>query len=158
MNYLQKYYPRFDCDESGNVYKDGKLIKPFKSNKHLQVLLFDKNNKRRVAGVHTVVAMKYLPFFEGCNIHHKDENPHNNCVNNLEIYTRSDHSKLHAKNGIATYNLNNANNRVLWNKGKKMDEEFSRKCREGIKRKRDPNRFNKIHPFVYDPFVYIDKG
>lgn len=155
MNYLQKNYPRFDCDKEGNVYKDGKPLKPFKSNKHLQVLLFDTNNKRRVAGVHTVVAMKYLPFFEGCVVHHRDENPHNNCLDNLEVYTRQDHTRLHGDQ--CRKNIIYANKKGAWNKGKKMDEEFSRRCREGIKRHRDPDRFNKKHPFVYDPFVYLEK-
>lgn len=155
MNYLQKNYPEYDCDEFGNVYKNGKVIKPFKSYKYLQVLLFDTNHKRRVAGVHTVVAMKYLPFFEGCIVHHKDENTHNNCVDNLEIYTRSDHTKLHLNEG--TVKLNNTKGQIPWNKGKKMDAEFSKKCREGIMRKRDPYKSLKKNPFVYDPFVYIDK-
>ena len=33
-------FPNYDVDENGTVYKNGNPIKPFKSNKYLQVLLF----------------------------------------------------------------------------------------------------------------------
>ena len=49
-NFAEKY-PNYDVDENGIVYKNGEKIKPFKSNKYLQVLLFDLNHKRKVCGV-----------------------------------------------------------------------------------------------------------
>ena len=97
MNYLEVNYPNYDCDEKGNVFKNNVLVKPFKSNKYLQICLFDVNNKKRVVGVHTIIAMKYLDFYEGCVVHHKDENTHNNNLENLEVISRSSHARLHAK-------------------------------------------------------------
>ena len=117
MSYLSEHFPRFDCDEFGNVLKDSKPAKIFKSNKYLQVLLFDDNGKRKVCGVHSVVAMKYLNYYDGCIVHHIDENTHNNRLSNLEIMTKSKHCSLHiTENGrCKTMNLG----KTPWNKGKK---------------------------------------
>lgn len=134
MNYLQEYFPRYDCDEFGNVFKDGKPAKVFKSNKYLQVLLFDTNNNRRVCGVHTVVAMKYLDYFDGCIVHHKDNNQHNNSVSNLVVMSRTEHASLHGylNIGFKTMNLG----KPAWNRGLKMSEEFCKHCSEGAKRRK----------------------
>lgn len=63
---FNEMYPDYDVDEQGNVYNHGELMKPFKSNKYLQVVLHDVNHRGKVMGVHTVVAMKYLDYFPGC--------------------------------------------------------------------------------------------
>lgn len=46
MNYLYEHYPEYDCDENGTIYKNGNPITPFKSNKYLQVCLFDADHKK----------------------------------------------------------------------------------------------------------------
>ena len=75
--------------------KTNKPIKIFKSNKYLQCCIHDENGNH-VMGVHSVVAQKYSPdWFEGCNVHHKDHNPQNNRVDNLECLNPSEHVKLH---------------------------------------------------------------
>lgn len=125
-NYLQKNYPEYDCDEDGNVFKDGKRITPFRSNKYLQVCLFDGFGKKRVVGVHTVVAMKYLNYFEGCTIHHINENAHDNSVSNLQVMSRSDHSRTHGLKNETFKRMNRG--KTPWNKGMKMSDEFRRKC------------------------------
>ena len=133
MNYLQEHYPNYDCDIYGNVFKDGKPAKVFKSNKYKQVLLFDKEHKRRVCGVHTVIAMKYLNYYEGCAIHHKDEDTTNNCVDNLIILSRSEHSSLHSRHNEKFKTF--WKGKPAWNRGMKMSEEFCRHCKESaIKR------------------------
>ena len=38
----------------------------------------------------------YGPIPDGCNIHHKDGNPLNNCIMNLQLLTKSQHHKLHS--------------------------------------------------------------
>ena len=128
---FQEMFPNYDVSENGTVFKNGIEMIPFKSNKYLQVVLFDKNGKKRVCGVHTVVAMKYLDYSEGCIVHHIDENTHNNSVNNLCVITKSEHSKLHYKT--------NKNFRQSvhggWNRGLKMSEEFCRKASEAAKKR-----------------------
>lgn len=161
MNFLINY-PNYDVDEYGNVYKNGQIMKPFKSNKYLQVLIFDKNHNRRICGVHTLVATKYLDdYYEGCVVHHKNHNTHDNSVQNLEILSRSLHSKLHSENSmnLANYIKNNG----PWNKGKKMDEvmkkRLSEKRKELIKNKEitfngnqfiNENGIKLIKPLIFD--------
>ena len=64
-------FPRYDVKTDGTIYKDGKLLRPFKSNQYQQVVLIDKDGNNHVLGVHTVVAMQYLNYFKGCVVHHK---------------------------------------------------------------------------------------
>jgi hypothetical protein len=96
MSYLSENYPNYDVDEFGNIYKNGNIITPYNTRgDYLQVYLYDKNHKGKLFGVYVVVAMKYLDYYEGCIIHHKDENKMNNHVSNLEVISRSDHSRQH---------------------------------------------------------------
>lgn len=137
-NYLEDNFPGYDCDENGTVYKNGVPIKPFNSNGYQQVLLFDQDHNRRVTGVHVVVTMKYLDYFPGCNVHHKDENKHHNYRDNLTVMTKSDHCKLHAKDNmrLATY----VKVHGPANKGKKMSKEFCEKCSISAKKRRERER------------------
>ena len=132
MNFNEEF-PNYDVDENGNVYKNNVLITPFKSNKYLQVLLFDLNGDRRVCGVHTLVAMKYIDGYEkGCVVHHKDGDTHNNKLENLEILSRSEHSKLH----VDTYFLANyTKEHGSWNKGLKMNDEYREICRNSARKR-----------------------
>lgn len=138
-NYLHNNFPNYDCDVCGNVFKNGELIKPFKSNKYLQVCIYDNDNKKHTVGVHTVIAMKYFDdYYPGCVVHHKDDNKHNNHAYNLEVKTRSKHSSDHMKGNyrLAEYTKEHG----PWNKGKKMSDEFCKKCSESaIKRHKREN-------------------
>lgn len=127
-------FPDYDVTEKGIVYKNGTEMKPFKSNKYLQVSLYDVNHKKYVCGVHTVVAMKYLEDYEdGCVVHHKDGDHHNNNVNNLQVLSRSEHSRMHCtesdRKRIADYIKSHGPS----NKGKKMSAEFCKKCSDSAK-------------------------
>lgn len=133
MNYLKENFPNYDCDESGNVFKNGRQIEPFKSNKYLQIYLRDKNNKKRICGVHTLVAMKYLDFYEGCVVHHKDRNTHNNCLDNLEVQSKTHHTSIHARENEKF--CKSRKGKIAWNKGMKMSEEFCKKCSESAKKR-----------------------
>ena len=131
---FKEMFPNYDVDQNGNVYKGGSIMQPFKSNKYLQVVMYDKDNNKNVFGVHTVVAMKYLDnFHKGCVVHHKDKNTHNNKVENLEVLERGEHSKLHNKdnNFLADY----VKTHGTWNKGKKMNEEYRDICRKSAKKR-----------------------
>lgn len=133
-NYFNLNFPDYDVDVNGNVYKNENLITPFKSNKYLQVVMYDKDNNKNVFGVHTVVAMKYLDdYYKGCVIHHIDGDTHNNKLDNLEVLSRSEHSKLHITNPdfLANYVRENGS----WNKGKKMDEEYRNICKKSAKKR-----------------------
>lgn len=146
-NYLEDNFPWYDCDENGTVYKNGVPIKPFNSNGYQQVLLFDQDHNRRVTGVHVVVAMKYLDYFPGCNVHHKDENKHNNCVNNLQVMTSKEHARLHISmyNPLAEY----ARTHPPVNKGKKMSKEFCEKCSISAKKRVERQRREKANATMF---------
>ena len=133
MNYLHKHYPEYDCDENGIIYKNGNPITPFKSNKYLQVCLFDVDHKKHILGVHTVVAMRYLNYFEGCVVHHLDEDTTNNKVTNLVIMTRREHESYHAKQNLS-FKLSNKGKQA-WNKGLKMSDEFCKHCSDSAKKR-----------------------
>lgn len=47
--------------------------------------------------IYRIIAEQYLnrPLLESEVVHHKDGNPNNNNIENLEIMTRSEHAKLH---------------------------------------------------------------
>ena len=137
-NYLTDNFPGYDCDENGTVYKNGVPIKPFNSNGYQQVLLFDKDYNRKVTGVHVVVAMKYLDYFPGCNVHHKDENRDHNYVGNLKVMTKSEHCKFHSKDNMRLANYVKTNGPA--NKGKKMSKEFCEKCSISAKRRFERER------------------
>lgn len=125
-------FPNYTVTTSGKIFKDGVELKPFKSNKYLQVCLFDLNHETHVLGVHTVVAMRYIDeFYKGCIVHHIDGNTHNNCVDNLRVLSRSQHSSVHNKDNrtLAKHVEENGPH----NKGKKMPESFRKQCSNSAK-------------------------
>lgn len=132
MSYLSDNYPTVDCDENGNVYRNGKLIHPFKSNGYRQIIIFDKNGNKRTCGVHTIVAMKYLDYYEGCNVHHIDHNRQNNCLANLKVYSKKAHCRHHA---YESNFINSQKGKIPWNKGIKMSESFCKKCSDSAKKR-----------------------
>lgn len=135
MNYLQEHYPNYDCTKEGVIYRNGSILKSFKSNNYRQVLLFDTDGKRKTCGVHVVVAMKYLDYFEGCVVHHKDGNTLNNTIENLEVLSSSEHSRKHVlQSGNTLGNL--MRGKIPWNKGMKMSKEFCEKCSKSAKRRK----------------------
>ena len=134
-------FPNYDVTEDGRIFKNGIYMKPFKSNKYDQVLLFDADHKRHIMGVHSVVAMKYLPnYYKGCIVHHKDENTHNNSVRNLEILSRAEHARHHVIE--SEYFRYSRKGVEPWNKGLKMSEEFCRKCRESANKNKRQRTFH----------------
>ena len=126
-------YPNFKADRAGNVYKNDALVKPFKSNGYQQVCLNGTRKNKVVKGVHQVIAMTFDErYYDGCHVHHKDENKQNNNISNLDVEDPHDHIRHHAnpehlKKYIAEHGSPN--------KGKKMSPEFCEKCRiSAIKR------------------------
>lgn len=120
-------FPKFSITRHGDVYKDGIEIKPFNSNGYLQIALDSRRKTRVIKGVHQIVAMTFIDeYYEGCHVHHKDENKHNNDVSNLEILDPQVHEKLHAKpDKLINYVKKNGSP----TKGMKMSKEFCEKCR-----------------------------
>ena len=71
--------------------------------------------------------IKYLDFFDGCVVHHIDGNTQNNCVDNLEVHTRAEHTSLHSKGNTYKHGV------APWNKGKKMSDESRERMSKSAK-------------------------
>lgn len=143
MNYLSENYPDYDVDEYSNVYKNGKIMIPYNRGDYLQVYIYDKNHKGKLFGVYVVAAMKYLEYYEGCLVHHKDGNKMNNHISNLEILSRSEHSKHHMAGNTRLRDY--VKSHGAWNKGKIItDPEYKRKMSEAQKariKREGPRKF-----------------
>lgn len=140
---LRENLTRYEVYDGGRVFdkKRHRDVKIFKSNKYLQCCVVDNFGVTHTVGVHSLVALFYCPdYFDGCVVHHIDENTHNNWSYNLCCESRSEHSRHHARNDM---------NFASWikthgpaNKGTKMSEEFRQKCRQSaIKRGFNGNQF-----------------
>ena len=129
------YYPGYKCDPFGNVWNlEGKLLKQFNSNGYKQILLHDSEGKRSIKGVHQIVAMTYSSdWFEGCVVHHIDENKRNNYIGNLKCETLQEHTRYHAD---PTCLIEWSKTHSPHNKGKKMSPEFCEKCRQSAKHRK----------------------
>lgn len=141
MENFNERFPRFDVTEDGIVYRDGKIMHAFNSNNYLQVIVFDKDNNKYTFGVHTLVAMKYLDYFEGCVVHHKDKNRCNNHLSNLEVMSKPQHTREHCYDHGFPHSRKG---KVPWNKNKVMSEEFRKKCSESAKRRHEREKNSAI--------------
>lgn len=83
-------FPDYTVDESGKVWskKTNKYLKPsFNERGYASVELFNKDGSKRVL-IHRLVASVFLPNPQNHpQVNHKDENPSNNAVSNLEWCT-----------------------------------------------------------------------
>ena len=92
------------------VSQSGKLDNPSYKRVHLSV-----NGKAKWLQVHRLVALAFLPKPEGCDVvNHIDNNPSNNCVDNLEWTTQKGNiqhaerqgRRTHKKVEIGVYRIN----------------------------------------------------
>lgn len=65
--------------------------------------LFIENSRKKIF-VHILVAKSFPDFcgkwFDGCEVHHKDQNPSNNRIDNLIVLTHNQHIETHNQLGI----------------------------------------------------------
>ena len=94
-----KNYKGYFVDEEGNVYsnKSGEIKKmhPYKSATapYLNIDLF-QNGRKHKKQIHRLVGEAFIPNPENKpEIHHKDNNPENNNVSNLQWVTRKENLK-----------------------------------------------------------------
>lgn len=99
MERKKENFTNYVVNRDSSIFRrDGSPVKIFKSNKYLQCCLFDKSGTKHVMGVHTVIAMFHSDdWYDGCVVHHKDGDYHNNHINNLEIMSRKEHTAQHHK-------------------------------------------------------------
>lgn len=87
---IEGYNGEYEIDNHGVIYsvKSGKVLKQTDyGSKYLQVSLC-KDGRRKVVNVHRLVATAFIPNPDNLpQVNHKDENKHNNNVENLEWCT-----------------------------------------------------------------------
>lgn len=79
-------FPHYYVTPMGDVYNSsGKKLSPYQNAKGYQKVDLMTNGQKSKQWVHRLVAKAYIPNPDGLPmINHKDENPSNNCVDNLE--------------------------------------------------------------------------
>lgn len=89
MKFINGFENLYSITREGKVFSHNKndFIKGYKTNYHYIDLW--KNGKRYKKSIHRLVAETYIDNLENKpEVHHKDNNPFNNNVNNLEWVTR----------------------------------------------------------------------
>lgn len=101
----------------GTNTKKERILKFAKSNKNYLIAILTKHNKRNAKSVHRLVAEAFIPNPNNFpQVNHKDENRHNNCVDNLEWCT----NRYNCNYGNRSAKLSLAlKGHPCWYKGKK---------------------------------------
>lgn len=105
---------------NNKVKRKGKLLKQYNKRGYFQVSL-SKNHKRYYFGVHRLVAIAFLPNPNNLTqINHKDENPLNNNLSNLEWCTAKYNCNYGLRNSKIYNKTSFRKGHIPWNKGKKL--------------------------------------
>ena len=87
----------------------GRFLKPYINpldGRHMVVALC-KNNIPKTHKIHQLVAQAFIPNPNCCTVvHHKDHNPENNVVENLEWMSKLEHQSLHGNEMAETFREN----------------------------------------------------
>ena len=97
-------FSNYVINDSGNNEKSiwsiqkNKWLKPFILNSgHLVFCLVDDCGKRTFGGLHRWIAKAFIENPNNYDVvHHKDHNPQNNKIENLQWISKQDHCKLHS--------------------------------------------------------------
>lgn len=87
---IKGYESLYLVSNLGNVksLKSDKILSPSKTDRGYQLVQLYDNGKKTVKSIHRLVAEAFLNgFTDECIVNHKDNNPSNNIVYNLEICT-----------------------------------------------------------------------
>lgn len=125
---IRGYEGLYEVSSFGNIKRNGKNLKQSTIGIGYKRVSLCNNSFKENCSVHRLVACHFIENFEQkpcCN--HKDKNPANNNITNLEWVTYSE-NELHSL----------ANGKTIWNKGKKMSDEFRKKCSIISKNRRQP--------------------
>jgi len=113
-----------EFDQSGNVRnaKNGKVFSHCHNWKYIRTSVSYMNKKFYI---HRLVWQYHNgPILDGFDIHHKDENKHNNNIDNLELIEKRKHKSSHKKNSSRLLGAYKIKGKNYW---------FSAINQEGIK-------------------------
>lgn len=75
-------------------FNHGGILKPQKDNEVYHMYMFYKDGKHKIVSGHRLVAQAFIPNPNNLpDVNHKDGNPGNNCVDNLEWITELDNTR-----------------------------------------------------------------
>lgn len=102
------------------VKRKGQILKQYNKRGYLQVTL-TVSNKRKYFNVHRLVAQAFIPNPNNLpQVNHRDENPKNNCVNNLEWCSAKYNANYGTRNSKIYNRTSFKKGHIPWNKGKKI--------------------------------------
>lgn len=111
-------YVNSGIKNNNKVKRKGKLLKQYNKRGYLQVTL-THNNKRKYVGVHRLVAQAFIPNPNNLpQVNHKDEDPLNNHVENLEWCTAKYNCNYGNRNSKIPNITSFKKGHTPWNKGK----------------------------------------
>lgn len=94
-------YDKNVCN-GGKQHCAEKILKPQKRKRGYQAVILSKNNNVKSFLIHRLVATAFIPNpYSLPQVNHKDENPSNNCVENLEWCTQ----KYNSNYGTSKYRI-----------------------------------------------------
>lgn len=126
-------YPNIDFGERYIVTSEGEIISTFinaplkyafnnNNDSYKRVVLTDESHKKHLLYVHRIVAFNFIPNPNNYElINHKDENPSNNNISNLEwcdIIYNNTYNNLHIKKGLKSRGKTAHNKNTTINKYK----------------------------------------
>lgn len=92
---LERSYTERNSRKATHTLEE-RILKPSKYSKGYLYVTITKNDERKIKKIHRLVAEAFIPNPNGYDVvHHKDHNPSNNCVENLEWMNKEDHDKEH---------------------------------------------------------------
>lgn len=129
---IKGYEGRYSVTDDGRIYSHirNKFLSPSRRTDGYQLVhLSSRDNKRKDEYAHRLVAFAFLSdtYFTGAVVNHKDGNPENNIVENLEWVTQSYNCK-HAVN-IGRIKTGEKSHRY----GKTLSDESRKKLSASIK-------------------------
>lgn len=112
---------------NSKVKRKEKLLKQYNKRGYLQVSL-SKNHKRYYFSVHRLVAQAFIPNPDNLlQVNHKDENPMNNCIENLEWCTAKYNCNYGTRNKRIYNKTSFKKGHIPWNKGKTWHKRNTKK-------------------------------
>lgn len=147
--------------KSYKIYKEGRLMKPMKDKDgYLQIGIRDKNGNRKFYRIHRLVAQAFIPNPENYSeINHKDCDPSNNAVDNLEWCTIEYNSKYRFSHGRACHKGEKGARATLTNQ---QASEIREKWNTGQYKRKDLAIIYNVTVKVIDSIInnrnYIDES
>ena len=107
---IKNYEGLYQIDQFGNVYSltRKRIRKPQKSKEGYLRLGLKKNGVQSIKFVHKLLYETFVGAIpKGYQIHHKDFNPLNNSLSNLQLLTKEQHHQLHAESELTKKKISN---------------------------------------------------